>query len=288
MHRRRDLSPSWSTVRGWFSGDPRVLDAVTALTRHGGIVRVNCAGSEGRLVFRHDRLMQEALSRSLTASIRRGDRPDALFDPFFAETTGQALRRVAVGRELLHEVADHCPLALFEAVRGSGSADEPGISAIIAEATAWSAARQAIGEILPAVLDSIAWSLLSTDSPHATEFVRLLPHHHLLLLAGLRNGSAECGVTYLAGPRHFWAEAWDYQLERSVEVALARHRDRLVGDLTRILRAPELPDARRKGAIELAGYLGTVVSDRAISECYRVRRTRDWSSSQPSGQPCAV
>ena len=45
--------------------------------------------------------------------------------PYFAETTGQALRRVAADRGLLHEVADRCPLALFEAVRASKSADEP-------------------------------------------------------------------------------------------------------------------------------------------------------------------
>src|SRR4051794_6993825 len=110
--------------------------------------------------------MQEVLARSLAASIDRGDPPDALFDPFFAETTGQALCRATAGVELLHDVADRCPLALFKAVQLSRSADEPATCAVVEEATAWCSRRHTTGEILPSLLDSIAWSLLSTDSPH--------------------------------------------------------------------------------------------------------------------------
>ena len=263
----RCLNPPWSTVRGWFLDDQQSMVAITSLAMHGGIVRINRIDGTDCLGFRHDRLMQELLSRTLTESIKSGNWPDSLFDPFFAETTGKALLGASAGTELLRKVADRCPLALFEAVRNQRSADKSATQAIADESLAWCSRLETSGQIVPSVLNHIAWSLMTTDSVNVIEFVRRLPPHPLLLLAGLRNGSAECGVSYLAGDRGFQATVWDHQLKRALEMTLVRHADRIIFELKSILRDPVLSDDRRKGAIELAGYLASTELETDIVVC---------------------
>jgi hypothetical protein len=265
----RDLNPSWDTINNWFSNDSRSREVIVALARHGGIVRMAGIGDACRLAFRHDRLMQEVLARFLAREVSRGERPSLLFDPFFADIAGRAITQVATKSDLLNEIARCCPLALFVAIRVMQFRDDSSTRAIIAAAVDWAREKGLAQDILPAVLHSISWSLLTTDSVCVQEIVTLLQYHPLLLLAGLRNGLAEHGVSYLANFPHFHARAGDVQLQRSVEVALTRHPEQLVEGLHRALRDPALSDNKRKGAIELAGYIGNSAFEQDLAICFR-------------------
>ena len=110
----------------------------------------------------------------------------------------------------------------------------------------------------------------------------------LLLLAGLRNGSAECGVTYLALRRDFWAEARRLSARTRRRGGLGpaprpdhrRPRSAFCG-------TPELADSEAEGR-DRTGRLCRI--DRTSSGPSRsatsVPRTRAWSSSRRSGRPC--
>ncbi len=119
MLKNRRLFPLWKEIRDWFRESPDELTALRELTGHEKLCRLT---TEGKFVFRHDRIQQALLLESMI-ELLADTTPDSdiLYEPFYAEIIGRAIARSPQSKEFLGKLRNRLPLALVEAIRCFGT-----------------------------------------------------------------------------------------------------------------------------------------------------------------------
>ena len=297
MLRQRRLYPSWEEVQNWFRNDPEQIAILRELIRLERLCRLNTDADQVSFVFRHDRIQEKLLTDVMVEELKKSaDASDLLDEPYYAEIIGRALVRFAVNKLLLKEISFRNPLALIEAIRHLGNSITDYENAIIDEVKEW-AIREVPTRLVPeAVFDAIVWSLVEIDSPAVLDITQSFPHYPLVLLARLRNGSAESGAEYCAQLRDFEPQYNNSLRDRILTFAVRNYREQIIHDLKHLMILPDITDNKRKGFFALAGYMATDQLKEAIDICWNLTNDKVlvlqeaiWAASHCSGsQPAKL
>lgn len=250
----RDLYPRWDHVEHWLSA--KAVQAIRELARLKKICRVTDRGGESRFEFRHDRILEYYLARALQAMFADPESNSyVLSDPFYASFVGRALTSAQLSDELLRWVQQHTPLALISAFRFSASTN-PAAIRITEAAKAWLRSASEDRHTPPVVLFEAYRLLEETDSPRLLDVTQSLSRHRLVARARLANGDAAAGCVEFSDTRWFAPAVNDRGLDAVLSRVLHRYQQKLVADCAVLLQRSDLPEAERRGALVLAGFIG--------------------------------
>lgn len=271
--RRRDPSPGWKTIRGWFLTAPDLLNALKRLLSHGAVIRLGPSHGSERLIYRHDRLRDHLHAYAIRALIEAGELDDDLWeDPFYAAQLGAAL--IDLPEVAIRRTADLNPPALFAALalRRLAPAKE---EILVQAAQAWIASpafRDAANEMQ---LHHAMRHLARVDAPFVRGMAEAFPASFPELEALLRNGSATAGASYCRTFDLVTNYPWR---DRLVAHAVERH-PQMVAELGALITDGQTTAKGLEGALNLAGEIG----DSALAEPVAVRwRTTEGARSLDS------
>jgi hypothetical protein len=248
----RRLFPLWREVEEWLRDSPERLRALRHLLLDRSICRQE--GEAGQILFRHDRVRDLLLARTLRNWMKEGYLPDSvLTEPHYAEILGMALAATDLELAWAERYAAENPLALVCALRIFRVPESPLQETIVEHLREWFS-RQIAEE---GCVRSLRWAVLRqlarTDSPVALELTGYFRESSLgTWHARFRNGDVEAGsrlcVRMGLGAHVGWVGL------------LARHvADRLgppfIRDLLTLLVRPDLPEDLLVGGLHLAGWL---------------------------------
>ncbi len=269
MLQTRNLYPLWSEVTSWFQTDSNGLGALQELTRHGQLCRLTEMSGKERFTFRHDRIRDNLLMKSVVKSLDDfATDSSVLWEPYFAEIVGQALLRSPQDHELLKRMREKLPLALAAAIQHFGTPTSRYHSEIIEEMKEWATINVKTGSAPNSVLNAMCWSFLQTDSPAVLEITEPFPKYWSVLLARVRNGCAKSGVLYCSRRADSEFTVRDSLRDRIIEQAKHRHEERLVQQLRLLLTDPDATDRERRGALAMAGFLEVADFQDEIAICW--------------------
>lgn len=293
MLRMKNLHPLWDDVTDWLKDAPEILGAIRDLARQGQVCRI---GDQKQFVFRHDRLQEFLLEQAMTELLTEVSiESHILTEPFYAGLIGKTIAKISIQRSILDDLRNHNPLALFEAVKHFGTPTSEYHNAIIEEIQAWIDKDLATGNAARSLIDAICWSLIEVDSSVVLEITEKFPSSRLLQLARLRNGCAKSGAIYCIGLVGFVPSMRNILRDRAIAHGLHRHKKRLIKDLKGLLKAGDISDDLREGALALAGFLESKELHDEIAICWnlvndktRVLPEAIWASMRCSDQDPAV
>jgi hypothetical protein len=270
MLKNRRLFPLWKEIRDWFRESPDELTALRELTGHEKLCRLT---TEGKFVFRHDRIQQALLVESII-ELLADTTPDSdiLYEPFYAEIIGRSIVRSPQSKEFLRELRNRLPLALVEAIRSFGAPTSDYHQVIIEEVKEWANSSVATHSVPKSVLGAVCWSLCETDSSVVIEITEnTFPAYPSVLLARLRNGCAYSGALYYS---HYWhlgmSDSWGYPIVRHTK---QRYGNQLQLMLKQLLIHPKISDELRRGLLVLAGILAFEMQDE-IGICWKLLKNK--------------
>jgi len=270
MLKNRRLFPLWKEIRNWFRESPDELTALRELTGHKKLCRLT---TEGKFVFRHDRIQQALLVESMIELLAKITSDSEIpYEPFYAEIIGRAIARSPQSREFLRELRNRLPLALVEAIRCFGTPTTDDHQAIIGEVKEWAKSSVITGSVPESILEAVCWSLLETNSLVVVEITNYFPAYQTVLLARLRNGCAVSGVRYCIyiNRYYFVPSCKDSLREQILEQAKHHHKEKLLIELRQILKSYDATDELRDGALTLAGFLGFPELEDDIETCWKL------------------
>jgi len=263
MLKNRRLFPLWKEIRNWFRESPDEWAALRELTGHEKLCRLT---TEGKFVFRHDRIQQTLLVESMIELLTDTNLDlDILYEPFYAEIIGRAIARSPQSKEFLRELRNRLPLALVEAIRCFRTPSTDNHQAIIEEVKQWVNNSIATGSVPESVMDAVCWSLVETDSPVVLEITETFSTYSPVFLARLRNGCAESGIRYCLSFDPFCNNRLRDEVLEQVK---PHHKDKILTEVRHILKSRNITDEWQNGVLTLAGFLGFPELADAITTCW--------------------
>ncbi len=270
MLQNRNLYPRWSEIRAWFQVTPDQLNPLRELTQQGYICHLTTISGEQKFSFRHDRIQQSLLIKSVVKLLEdSSENTDLLFDPYFAEIVGQAILLNPQPREFLKQIRERLPLALIVALQYLGIPSTPYHQEIIEEIREWINSLKT--DFIPAsVLNAICWTLLETDSTMVLDITEKFPKYWSVLLARLRNGCTKSGILYCSRGGDSEFRINNTLRDQIIEHAKQRHAEKLILELKHFLTDTDISDKERRGALALVGFLKTTDCHNEISVCWEL------------------
>jgi len=266
--RERDLYPTWESVTDWLS------DSQLAVIRHvvvsEKVCRVVQRGGIDRFEFRHDRLLESALTKPLSECLAEvGENLDVLSDPFFVETIARSLISANDPR-LIATLQEHAPLAILAAIRYLTDCETDLAQAIANSSKEW-LEKANRDEAVPSELIYAAAQILETIENelvlHVTDTVK---HDRKFAGARLVNGDAIHGKFFVASNNFgFFPNSTAFFIENLVDRAFSLHGEVLCNELAHDLRKPQHSDLELHAALTLAGYFGTPLLAPAVLSAWR-------------------
>lgn len=259
---RRNLRPSWEELTTWFETRPTALIALRLLAAEGTLCRLD---SSRGLVFRHDRLLDYLLSRSVTQMLRATPLPlDILADPYFASVVGEAVASGPVPSTVLETLRASAPWTIFAALRFLNGCRGRGADELFSVARNWALTDSATA--CDSVKSAIAWSLLGTDSISVLPIVEALGSDPILCFAALRNGSVTLALPYFERQSgQFFEPGIDDALrDRVIEHAKRHYGPETVAGLRALAEGAEMPPARAGALLDLLGHFAYAGFDDVI------------------------
>jgi hypothetical protein len=251
MIRRKRLHPEWQEVREWLQ--PDLVGLLEDIAARGDVCHIAKQGTRDIFEFRHDRILEWQLSRTIKDELSK-DRPDwdATCDPYMVQMLGRALANDDVTDAVLDVVEKRLPAGLVAAL-----AFLPTSHSAFSTRLCRRVARRLKDIHLepPSVQDDVLSILQNTASAHVLTVTEGIARTRPVLCARLRNGDANSGAALLS--RKFYPSSNYPWLEGLIWQAASAHADEFAGQLADILRDAATPDETRRGALVLAGYLGS-------------------------------
>jgi hypothetical protein len=251
MIRRKVLYPKWAELEGWFGAKAQILSSISQLAAQGAVCRVSNLGGSDEFQFRHDRILEYHLRLSFREMLAQDPQDESVWDPFFVPYIAWTLAAGTQPSSVLEMALQIIPVALIGAVERLPEVGSRGEAEILAKAREW---INTAPTALPSVRDDAYGLLASIESPHVLGLTDGVGNDQRLLFGRLRNGDAAAGV--LALSKRFYPATRHPWLETLVQQSKLRYGSHLVSELALILAKTDLDDARRSGALSLAGYLG--------------------------------
>jgi hypothetical protein len=289
MLMRRELSPLWTAVLAWLSGQSEIVTMLRHLTHQGEVVRLSGDSSDARLVFRHGRVRDALFSDTVAEMIKNetlGD--DLLAEPYFAEVIGAAIIRNGVPASFVERVRADNPLALFHALRIFREPTNEVHNAVLASINAWLAdpATQTLK------FSNLRWDALAalseTESSKVIEIVtKFRARSWTASQALFRNGNLSGGLQLCLDVEPGVGAHWR---DRQIEHAKMRFGANLRTAIDKLLRQVDSEPSARIGALRLAGYLADPQLAEGIETSWnadpeKIRHLQDylWATAQCCG-----
>lgn len=266
MIAKRVLYPEERELAGWFAANHIVARAVGQLAEAGHICFLRSKDGVTQFQFRHDRLLEFFITAAISRIISSGPPYiPSIWDPYFAIFLGRALAVHPVSAMVLDQIQAESPVALVAAVSylgDPGKADYK--SEVLTRARAWLQSSCVQKPLEWHYALSLLQQALSDDVLTVTEG---LPRTPEVLYGRFRNGDVEAGAYVLA--REFLPAMNASWLDSIIAHALSRHEHSMVVDLEELLTSEISSDNFRCGALSLAGYIGSAISEGAVYQCWQ-------------------
>ena len=241
-----------------------------------------------RIVFRHDRVRDHLLADAVAHALQQDELSVSIMaDPYFAEVIGSALLRDGVTVAATDRVAARNPLALFSAMRHFRDPSTEVQRHVIDASYAW-AHRDAHKDTRNGALQqTVLRTLAECEGAHVRPLSERIDGEGVnwwALRARFRNGEVLAGVRLCGRFEPGVRVVGHVEL---IEHVLAKIGPEISHSLGVILRRRDLSETERRGALRLAGYVGTPLLAEALHESWRVEELRTelladylWACSQ--------
>ena len=267
----RKLLPTWEEINTWFKDDQEQIRALRDLIQSKILCQLT---DESRLIFRHDRIREALLAKSMILLLGNHAQREEIFkEPYYAEIIGKAIILSTPSDEILDGLAEDNPLALFEAVKNLGAINNKNHKKIINLIFNLYENKLKKGIIPESNFNSICWSLLEADSPAILEITKDYPAVPPILLSRLRNGCALSGAIYCSFDDFEPGNNSDLR-DRIIDHAKRLHCQILLKDLRLLLTSTQASDKIRKGALILTGFLGFDLEEEILA-CWNLAIEKD-------------
>jgi hypothetical protein len=269
MLQQRKLNPSLIQLKEWLSNSSNEMKALRQLVKHGKLCRIE----KEKLVFRHDRLREALLVKSMGQLLNNATEPlDIFWEPYYAEIIGQAIVRYPQSEAFLKELCDRLPLALVEAIKYIKLSSDSYHQRIIHQIQQWINTDLSLNKVPQSLLDAIAAKLVEVDSSLVLEITKLLCEDRLTLLANLRNGCTMSGIKLctLQNKRSFAPWINDNLRDQILEHTKHRHGEKISAELRQIMTSTTSTDELRASALTLVGFLELSNFEEEIAICWQL------------------
>jgi len=263
----RITEPEWAQIREWFDGNLEKLEGLRLIVHAGQLCHLEGETGKKRLLFRHDRVRDAVMARSIYIWLQRGDiLNDILIELFYSEVIGHALILGDYDLGLVQRVAETNPLALFFSFNRFRHPSTLFHHAIVNQILSWIRNYMETGKCINSLRWEIEGILSKTDSTLVNDFTANLNFSQGVCFARLRNGDALSGVKLCSkfGP----SSNFPY-LEMIIDNARNKFNKQFIGELRAILSDPKSTDSIRVGALNLAGYIEDPDIAEAILNCWQ-------------------
>ena len=189
---RKEMLPSFQDISSWFKDYPDLLKAFKVLAKDGRILSINT--ETGQLIFRHDRVRDEVLSKSMDTSFSNYDNDWRFSELYYGRYIGKCLVAQALDQIKLRWFLEFNPIALFEAIRFSPESilTKENVDLI----SSWINSDLET-EVMSNVRGRIKSLLLYSDSEGIIPLVESFKSwDRTLVLAGMKNGSLNATITF--------------------------------------------------------------------------------------------
>ena len=258
MLKRGQLEPSFSDVVNWTGEVPAIAAMLRDLARHREVIRLGESGQLQRLMFRHDRVRDHFLADATNDAISRDALPEEVIaDPYFAEVIGMAIARDGVSLEAIGKVVEANPLALFCSLRHYSSPEAAPAQNLIKESEKWAERGDWRDPPSEALRIAVLRVLSECEGPHVEALCKTIgrdSREHWALRGRFRNGDLSAGVLLCAQLPP--GVGWVGHVELIGHVA-GKGGSKFIRALGEVLRNRDLPDAGRRGALRLAGFVAS-------------------------------
>jgi len=269
MLQQRKLNPNLDDIKEWVGDSSEAMKALRTLMKHGKLCRIE----EGKLVFRHDLLREALLVESMGQLLNNAAEPlDIFWEPYYAEIMGQAISRYPQSEEFLQELCDRLPLALVEAICCFVTPSDEHHKVILNRLNIWINSAVSLDLMPESVLWSSYWRLTRVDSPLIIQLTEKIPRHRPILLARLRNGCTISGIQFCVTENRGGLAPFttDSIRDQALEQAKCHHKEKILRELSQILKSDIINDEQRAGALTLAGFLGFPELENEILGCWQL------------------
>lgn len=245
MLQRKEMSPSYRDITSWFK-NPELLKAFKVLAKDGRILSIN---SETQLIFRHDRVKDEVLSKCMDTSFSNYHNDWRFSELYYGRYIGKCLIGQALDETKLRWFLEFNPIAQFEAIRIS-----PGsilTKENVDQISSW-IKTDLETEVMSNVKERIKSLLLYTDSEGITPLVESFNYwDRTLVLAGMKNGSLKAAITFF---HHFLMFGMSSLENLCFERFKSNHKN-LVKGLIELLNKGDASTKRIIGILGIFTYL---------------------------------
>jgi hypothetical protein len=265
MLRRRNLAPTLGEIASWPALD-KTMNLIATLAIREEVIRTTGAAVDRSLAFRHDRVRDWVLADAIMDLEAKNELEDELIsEPHYAEVLGAVLANGKASGGFLDRLASLNPLALFQALRLSGTPSTPLPADILARADAWLTKTAGIADTY--IGREAARALSSTDGLEVASLAqRFSSRDDAAQLARLRNGDINGAVAFCSQFEPGVGAPWrDLQIDH----AKLHHGQRLRQGAGAYLCQPQLNQPSRSGALRFAGHLADASLGPAIETCWQ-------------------
>lgn len=273
MLQERNLRPTWSNVEQWLTPSSPDTERMREIVHDGELCRVP---DSRELLFRHDRVLETVVvaGAKLLLSQAATD-AEAVYDPYYTDILGRVLAGPDTETGSITAVCERNPAALFSALRRLPDPPTDRQREIVTQVVGWARAHSRGRGTLSAIVDSACWSLMDVATPVVFEVTDAFPRYLPIMLARLRNGSADDGAVYCM--RHgvgLNAFVTDHARDAAIEHARFHHFDDVVTRLGQMLNDSTLEEPTREGALCLAGFFADPRLETAIARCWETTQEK--------------
>ncbi|MCY4002687.1 MAG: hypothetical protein OXF33_03135 [Rhodospirillales bacterium] len=266
---RSQLEPTFAEIRNWTVKEIPMAAMLRDLARHREVIRLEGTTENQRVVFRHDRVRDHLLADSIKDAVCRDELSSkVLSDPYFAEVIGMAIARSGIAMGAIDKVVEVNPLALFCALRHCSRPQADPAQYLVKAAKTWAAGDAWRDSPKEALRFAVLRVLAECDGSHVRGLCETLgqgPTDHWSLRGRFRNGDLSAGVGLCAQlpPGVGWAGHVEL-----IDHVVKKGGSRFILALGGVLRERDLPEAGRRGALRLAGFVASSELAGALRETW--------------------
>jgi hypothetical protein len=289
MLEERELYPMWSHVNEWLS--TLHVAAVRRLCVSGKVCRVVHRNNVDRFEFRHDRLLETALTKPLKAClVDIENHRDIASDPFFTDSVARAIMASDDSVGLVLNLRDCAPLAVLRALGHITELDTTLAKTAVATTKEWLIEAATNKTTPPEIVFSASRILESIQSPLVLQVTDDIKDKRLFSGARLVNGDAVSGKFFVASQNFFPCSRAPF-IEDLITRACLLHHERLCEDLAFELNNGCQLESELHAALILAGYFGeSSLAEPVLKAWMREKKNRClvealWASIRCSTKP---
>jgi hypothetical protein len=248
----RVLSPSYQRTKEWLGSQSHTFTAINLIAGDRQILQFT---DGGEIIFRHDRVRDAILIESIMSMFQQvGNNGDVLADPFFAELIGAALAKATITPELVQQIIELNPLAVFCALKFLQDEKHTKTFTIVETCiTQWNVRKEA-SPLPKEVIQQIGAALIRTDTRHVDKILSNLPNTYEITLAKLHNGDTSGAIMYFMFGDATSPFSRNYWRDMVIDHARQHHMATFLKGIQHIL--PSAYNERgRQGIYRLAGFL---------------------------------